>query len=77
MNVRIDFEKGTYLKSWGGNKVAYQSAIVFTKEPNYDKKDVITIEAVNPRTNVITTGIAIQFPVEKIDEIIHALNQLK
>lgn len=63
------------------SKNPYQSGLVIS----YDMRgsypsmaqDVIVIQAINPTTKTITSHLRMEIPIENIDDVIGALNELK
>lgn len=58
------------------NKSPYQSGIDLSLE-NEDLRRSVLIQAINPKTNDITSYLKIRIPYEDIDEVIKCLQDLK
>lgn len=63
------------------SKNPYQSglAISYDMKGSYPSmaQDVIIIQAINPTTKTITSHLSMEIPIENIDDVIGALNELK
>lgn len=59
--------------SVAGNKSPYQSGMQVEKIASLDK---ICLQAINPKTNRITTHLQLQIPIGSVPDLIQALQEL-
>lgn len=69
----MELKYGRTVKSVAMSKWPNQSGISITKDLN----DTIKIQAINPRTDNITSYLSMQIPFEDIDNVIEMLNKIK
>lgn len=70
MTKRIAYS--TVVWSKAKNKWPNQSGLQITR----DYEDRVTLEAINPKTQSVTTNLYLQIPLENIPEVIKALQEL-
>lgn len=82
--MRINYDRN--VRSEAMSKAPKQSGIQFDVVTNNIFKDgkwqdegdkVITVSAINPKTNDVTSHLHMQIPIEKLDEVIEALTKIK
>lgn len=77
MTKRIDYPR--VVASRAIHKHPNQSGLHLQKlkgSPFWQSDNSIRLEAINPKTNTITTGLYLEIPVESVSDLIQALQEL-
>lgn len=64
------------VKSIAMSKSPSQSGLSLAYKHSYSE-DVVVIESINPRMNDITSHLRMEIPIEHIDDVIRALEEIK